>query len=283
MNKFICLVVLLLSGLSSQAQFKLEKPVFSGVYFQWGYNRDWYSKSDIRLRDGDKYDITIYDVVARDKPDFSYYKDHPFDITIPQNSYRVGVYLNKEHTHAIEINYDHAKYVQVDHQTLRMKGHIKGKPVDADTNLGNYLIHVEHTNGANFYHLNYVGQRELWHSKKKDRTLATGIWKAGGGVVIPKSFIIAFYEKLDNKFKVAGYIFSAEAGFRIYPGKHFFLEATAKGGYANYLNALGVGTGRVSHDFWYGEVVGLVGYDMSFNFLKRKPKMVEGSSPEVGP
>src|SRR5690606_18441580 len=112
--------------------------------------------------------------------------------------------------HAIEINYDHAKYVQVDSQTLRMKGHINGQPIDADTNLGKYLVHVEHTNGANFYHLNYVGQTELWHYKKKDRTLATAIWKAGAGVVIPKSFIIAFYEKLDNKFIIAGYIFSAE-------------------------------------------------------------------------
>ncbi|MCB0697234.1 MAG: hypothetical protein KDC07_07705 [Chitinophagaceae bacterium] len=279
MNKFICLVALLLSGFSSQAQFKLEKPVFSGIYFQWGYNRDWYSKSDIRLRDGDKYDITIYDVVAKDKPDFSYYKDHPFDITIPQNSYRIGFYLNKKHTHAIEINYDHAKYVQVDNQTLRMKGQIGGKQVDADTNLGQYLIHVEHTNGANFYHLNYVGQTELWHGKKNDRTMATAVWKAGAGVVIPKSFIIAFYQKLDNRFKVAGYIASVEAGFRFYPLKHLFLEATGKSGFANYLDALGVGTGRVSHHFWYGEVVGLVGYDMSLNFLKRKPKTAQDLKP----
>src|SRR5690606_30185256 len=115
MNKLLGLVILMLSWVSSEAQLlKLEKPVFSGMYFQWGYNRNWFTKSDIRLNDGENYDITIYDVVAKDKPDFSYYKDHPFDITIPQNSYRIGVYLNKKHTHAIEINYDHAKYVQVD-------------------------------------------------------------------------------------------------------------------------------------------------------------------------
>lgn len=285
MNKYFGLMILMMSWVSSEAQmFKIKKPVFSGIYFQWGYNRDWYTKSDIRLRDGDKYDITIYDVVAKDKPDFSYYKDHPLDITIPQNSYRIGMYLNKEHTHAIEINYDHAKYVQVDGQTLRMKGHIGGKAVDADTNLGNYLIHVEHTNGANFYQLNYVGQTELWHNKKKDRAIATAVWKAGAGVVIPKSFIIAFYEKLDNRFKVAGYVGSVEVGLRLYPGKHFFFEATGKGGYANYLNALGVGTGRVSHNFGFAEVIGLVGYDMSLNFLKKKNKtMGEGLAPEVGP
>lgn len=276
MYKFTPLVIVILFSQAVNAQFlKLEKPKFSGIYFQWGYNRDWYTKSDIRISDGDKTDITIYDVVAKDKPDFSYYKKHPFDITIPQNSYRIGVYLNKKHTHAIEINFDHAKYVQVDNQTLRMKGQINGAPVDADTNLGQYIVHVEHTNGANFYHLNYVGQKELWRHKKKNRALATAVWKAGGGVVIPKSFVVLFYEKLDNKYNVAGYVFSGEAGFRLYPFRNFFVEATAKGGYANYLNALGVGNNKVSHSFGYFEVIGLVGYDMSLNFLRKKKPVQE--------
>lgn len=242
------------------------------MYFQWGYNRDWYTKSDIRFKDGDKYDFTIYDVVAKDQPDFDYFKEHPLDITIPQNSYRIGVYLNKQRTHAIEINYDHAKYVQVDNQTLLMKGHINGEAVNEYRNMGHYYVHMEHTNGANFYHLNYVGQTEIWHNHKKNRPWATAVWKAGGGVVIPKSFVILFYEKLDNKFSVAGYIFSGEAGVRFYPFKNFFLEATGKGGYANYVNALSVGTGHMSHDFWYGEVIGLVGYDINLGFLQKKDK-----------
>ncbi|MCB0699529.1 MAG: hypothetical protein H6551_06875 [Chitinophagales bacterium] len=274
MRSVIIFLSVLLTAAQANAQFlKLDKPVFSGMYFQWGYNRDWYSKSDIHFSNGNKYDFTIYDVVAKDKPDFSTFKEHPLDITIPQNSYRIGVYLNKKHTHAIELNYDHAKYVQVDHQTLRMKGHINGKPVDVDTNLGNYVVHVEHTNGANFYQINYVGMSEIWHNKNKNRPWATAVWKAGGGIVIPKSFIILFYQKLDNKFHVAGYMFSGELGSRFYPFKNLFLEATVKGGYANYLNSLAVGDdGRISHSFWFGEVIGCVGYDMSFGFLKKKNK-----------
>lgn len=271
MRKYIILVLILLGCFDVKAQFlKLQKPKFSGIYFQWGYNRNWFTKSDVRFTNGSTYDFTVYDMVATDKPDFSYYKKNPWDITIPQNSYRIGMYLNPKRTHAIEINYDHAKYVQVDNQVLRMKGHINGTPVDVDTNLAQYVVHLEHTNGANFYHLNYVGQKEIWHNHKKNRPWATAVWKAGAGVVIPKSFVILFYEKLDNKFTIAGYIFSGEAGFRFYPFRNFFLEATAKGGYANYVNALGVGTGRVSHDFWYGAVVGLIGYDMSLGFLQKK-------------
>lgn len=265
---FVTFIIGLLFVTQANAQVNIPKPSFGGVYFQWGYNRNWYTKSDIRISDGDNYDFTLYDVEAVDKPDFGYWKEHPFDITIPQNSYRVGVYLNEKRTHAIELNYDHAKYVQVDSQTLRMKGFIGDKQINTDTNLLRYIVHVEHTNGANFYHLNYVGQTELLHSKKWNKPRATAIWKAGGGVVIPKSYIVLFYEKLDNRYKVAGYIFSAEVGLRFYPFKNFFLEATAKGGYANYVNALGLGTGRINHDFWYGAVVGLVGYDVSLNFLR---------------
>lgn len=265
---------MMLWSATAQAQIlRLQKPQFGGIYFQWGYNRDWYTKSDIHLKGAD-YDFTIYDVVAKDKPDFSSFKNTPWDITIPQNSYRLGVYLNKKRTHAIEINYDHAKYVQVDNQVLRTKGNMKGKEVDSFIDYGHYLVHVEHTNGANFYHLNYVGQAELLHNKKRNSPWATAIWKAGAGVVIPKSFVILFYEKLDNKFHVAGYILSGEAGVRFYPFKNLFLEATLKGGYANYVDALAIGDGKISHDFMYAEVLGMVGYDMSLGFLQKKKKTI---------
>lgn len=271
MRRILVFAVCLLLVSDVSAQFlKFQKPSFNGIYFQWGYNRDWYTKSDIHISNGSNYDFTIYDVQALDKPDFSAFKNNPLDITIPQNSYRIGVYLNKKRTHAIEINYDHAKWVQIDKQTLRMKGVFDGKQVDEDVFLGNYLVHVEHTNGANFYQLNYVGQTELLHNEKKNSPRATAIWKIGGGVVIPKSFIILDYQKLDNKFKIAGYVFSFEAGTRFYPLKNLFLEATVKGGYANYLNALALGGGRISHDFGFVEIIGMVGYDMSLNFLRKK-------------
>ena len=92
--------------------------------------------------------------------------------------------------------------------------------------------------------------------------------------VIPKSFVILFYEKLDNKFHVAGYILSGEAGVRFYPFKNLFLEATLKGGYANYVDALAIGDGKISHDFMYAEVLGMVGYDMSLGFLQKKKKTI---------
>lgn len=273
MRKVLLAVIIIATAIQANAQFlKFEKPSYNGFYFQWGYNRDIYSKSDIQFK-GSNYDFTIYDVRAKDQPDFAAFRNNPLDITIPQNSYRLGFYLNKDRTHAIEINYDHAKYVMRDYETLRVKGQIYGNPIDKDTFVHRYFAHVDHTNGANFYMLNYVGQKEILTGKTTGRRMATVLWKLGGGVVIPRSDVIVLGKQLDNKFHVAGYVFGAEAGLRFYPLKNLFMEATVKGGFANYLNSLGVGDGKLSHHFFFGEVIGMVGYDINIGMKKKRARL----------
>ncbi len=46
---------------------KKEKGSF---YFAWGYNKDWFSKSDIHFesKGKDNYSFTILNVMAKDKP-----------------------------------------------------------------------------------------------------------------------------------------------------------------------------------------------------------------------
>ncbi|MBL7717618.1 MAG: hypothetical protein JNL72_02180 [Flavipsychrobacter sp.] len=240
------------------AQLFARKPVYSGMYFQWGYNRDKYSRSTIRFTDHD-YDFTLHNVRASDQPDFKAFRTNPIDITIPQNSVRLGFYLNEAHTHAIELNFDHAKYVMDKYQRAYMTGELGGRQYNGDTVLAPWFVKFEHTNGANFLLLNYVGQHELLRSKK--RKLASVVWKAGAGVVVPRSDVRIGLRRTDNRYHIAGYIGGLEGGLRFYPLRNLFMEATAKGGYANYCNVLTVGTGKASHDFWFGEVVGLVGYD----------------------
>lgn len=259
-------LIFCLAASASGAQW-IRKPVFSGIYLQWGYNRNIFSPSDLHFSNGDKYNFTVHKAKAHDQPDFEGFWEAPLDITIPQNSYRIGIYLNPEHTHAIEINFDHAKYVMEKNQRARVTGTINGEPVDADTVINPWFLSFEHTNGANFYHINYVGQDWLWHGKKHMK--ASAVWKIGAGIVVPRSDVTIMGRKLDNKFHVAGYIASAEAGLRFYPLKDFFLEATGKGGFANYLDVLTVEQGKARHHFWYGEIIGLIGYDLNFR-KKRK-------------
>lgn len=271
-NIWLALCLLLTTGTAEAQLFR--KPIIYGMYLQWGYNRDKFSKSDIHFTKPGEYDFTIHDAVAHDKPDFEAFWEAPLDVTIPQNSFRIGFYLKPDKTHAIEINFDHAKYVVQDYQRVRMTGSIGDRQYDQDTTLIPYFMHFEHTNGANFYHINYVGQHILKYSKK-NFIRATAIWKAGAGIVVPKSDIILMGKRLDNRYHVSGYIVSGEAGIRYYPFKKFFLEATVKGGFANYLDVLTVEGGKAHHKFTYGEVVGLIGYDINFRKKRKAQEPIE--------
>ena len=267
--RYACLALLLLLSNPVSAR-KIPKPHITGIYLQWGYNRNKFTKSDLHFKKGSDYDFTIHNAKAHDSPDFGSFISSPIDITIPQNSYRIGAYLNKEHTWAFEINFDHAKYVVPEPQRLRVTGQIYGTPIDQDSTITSKFVHLEHTDGANFYHFNYVHQNVVLRTRKTGRVLATVLGKVGAGFVMPRSEVIMFGQKLNNKYHIAGYIVSAEAGSRIYPFRNFFLEANVKAGYANYLNALAVEGGKLSHKFGYLEVIGLIGYDINFPIGRKK-------------
>jgi hypothetical protein len=66
---------------------------------------------------------------------------------------------------------------------------------------------------------------------------------------------------------VAGYNVSAEGGFRYYPLKRFFLEATGKTGYVRYVNALAntpsMKGNRATHGFTYLEGIMTLGFEVN--------------------
>lgn len=267
MRRLFLFLILVGSVISANAWPKAK---FSGMYLQWGYNRDVYSRSDLHFSNGDQYNFTIHQAKAVDQPDFRGFWETPLDITIPQNSYRIGFYLNADHSSALEINFDHAKYVVNDEQYLRVSGQIHGEPIDQDTIIYRHFVHFEHTNGANFYHINYVRQKFLIEGKNFGKL--SYVLKGGAGVVVPRSDVTIMDHRLDNKYHVAGYIVSAEAGLRYYPWRNFFLELNAKGGFANYLNVLTVEGGKAHHHFWYGEMIGLIGYDLNLGHPRVRPE-----------
>jgi hypothetical protein len=239
--------------------------LFKGMYLQWGYNTEWYTKSTIHFRDvvnGVNHNFTIYKALAHDRNDLDAITKNPVEISIPQYNYRIGFYLNNEHTKAIEINYDHAKYIVYNNQLLHAKGTIGTTYFDKDTVFSKSDLQFEHTNGANFYQINYVRQYVL--KRNGARPLFTGLWKAGAGILIPKTDVTLSGKRVDNKFHIAGYCMGTEGGARWYFGKKWFLEGTAKTGFANYTNALAAGGGRVNHNFGYFELIGTVGYDIKF-------------------
>lgn len=263
MKKYLLGVLLLQFATSSFAQ--KNKKLFNGMYLQWGYNTEWYTKSTIHFNtsvNGVPHNYTIYKAKAHDRNDLDAIVKKPIEISVPQYNYRIGFYLNAKKTKAVELNFDHTKYIVYDNQKLRAKGYIGTTTFDKDTAFSVNDMHFEHTNGANFYQINYVSQHLL--KQKNNRPQFTFLWKAGAGILIPKTDVTLSGKRIDNKFHIAGYCFGVEAGSRWYFAKKWFLEGTAKTGFANYTNSLAIDNGKVSHKFGYFELIGTVGYEINF-------------------
>jgi hypothetical protein len=242
---------------------------FKGMYLQWGYNVETYTHSNIHFRMSNGDDFILHHARAHDKNDFHDLYKEPSEISIPQYNYRIGFYLDTKHSKAVEINFDHAKYVVTDGQTVHVTGTIDGVHVDGDSVLNPAtFLHFEHTDGANWLHINYVRLYSLAYTKSHSRTLLTGLWKAGAGINIPRTDFTWRGDRLNNNFHVAGYNVSAEGGFRFYPLKNFFIEGTAKTGYVRYVDALANTTttkgNRASQGFMYLEAIATLGFQFKF-------------------
>lgn len=265
-NSFLAVILFFLNAVSyGQTHNRWIK----GMYFQWGYNREWYTKSDLHFTLSNGSNFTIHNVSATDKPDFEAIYNRPTEISFPQYNYRIGFYLNEKKTKAIELNFDHSKYVVTDFQKAHVTGTIEGVTVDGDSILNPAtFLHVEHTDGANWLHINYVQQHPILISAKKARPVLNLIWKAGAGINIPRTDFTWKNDRYNNCFHIAGYNVSVEGGARWYFSKKFFLEGTGKTGYVKYLNALanteGMSNNSFSHDFEYFEIIGTIGYDLMF-------------------
>lgn len=246
------------------------------VYGAWGYNRDWYSKSNIRFQNNNPqlingrsytYDFTIYNAKASDRPDFDKIKD-VVNITIPQFGFRIGYLFNNIKDFGIELNYDHTKYVVNEYQKVRIKGQINGEYMDKDTILDpDNFLRFEHTDGANFWMINVVKRWKVIESK--DHRFNIGwVIKPGAGIVYPRTAVKLFGNYINNNWKISGIVAGVETGIRTEFFKNGFIEFTGKGVYANYINALvqDRGNGKASHDFWAAEAILSLGYQ--FNIKK---------------
>lgn len=231
-------------------------------YFSWGYNKDYFSKSNLHFKNhgSDEYDFTLYNVKAVDRPGFDKILTYMLrgDLAIPQYVYRVGYYFNNKKDLGVEINFDHTKYVMLDYQTARIKGQIRGEQMDKDTLINPAFLRFEHTNGGNFLMFNLLKRQNLFKSDNQKHWLGA-IVKPGAGIMIPKTDISLFGTHLDNRFHIAGWLTGVEAGLR-YDVKHFFVEPTIKGSFVNYSDVLTIGSGRANHHFWCFEIILSAGF-----------------------
>ena len=262
------LIILFISG-STTSIAQNKSNFINGMYIQWGYNKEWYTRSNIHFNMSNGNNFTLHNARAHDRPDLDAVLKTPTQISIPQYNYRIGFYLNKKQSRSVELNFDHAKYIVTQGQKVHVTGSIDKMQVDGDSVLDyNRFLNLDHTDGANWLHINYVQQHNLLQTKKIKRQLINLIWKAGAGINIPRTDFTWRGDRLNNKFHVAGYNFALEGGARIYPLKKIFFEFTSKTGYVKYVNALANTTtetgNKVKHSFGYIELIGTLGVDIKF-------------------
>lgn len=231
------------------------------IYFSWGYNKDWFTHSTIHLSDPTGYDFELLHVTAHDRPNFNRIDETISHLAIPQYNYRIGYYFKNKPNSGLELNFDHTKYVMDDNQTVHLKGRIRTTWFDQDTLVTPAFLHFEHTNGANFFLLNYFHDWTIINKKLFQLDL---IGKAGIGVVVPKTDVTIFGTRLDNKFHLAGWLLGTEGAARFTFFNHLYVEASAKTCLADYVNVLVIGTGHAHHAFGSLEAIGNVGYSFSF-------------------
>lgn len=276
MKTFITILLSLLCF----ASFSQTETVSSGTvtakkkkgnfYGTWGYTRAWYSNSDIHFVDRSNkyheatgryndYDFTIYNAKATDRPDFDAIKD-VVNITIPQFVVHAGYYFNNKKDFGIEVNYDHTKYVVTNYQKVHIKGTFNGNYVDQDTILDPAnLVHFEHTDGANFWMVNFIKRWKLYEPSKNFNV--GFVVKPGAGIVYPRTDVTMFGERLNNNWHIAGWIVGVESGLRVEFLKHGVFEFVGKGVYADYRKCLvlGKGNGTANHHFFAAQLTMTLG------------------------
>jgi len=210
------------------------------IYAFWGWNRGWYSDSDIHFT-GDNYDFTLNDVEAKDRQ--SKLGIDPFlnlgRITIPQTNFRIGYFINDKID--ISIGVDHMKYVMVSVQETEITGNINsnagydGSYINNDLTITEDFLKFEHTDGLNYLNAEITYNQNLLdvfrinlNPNKIELNYLVGF---GIGVMMPRSNVTLMDFTRYDEFHFAGYGFAAKTGLNLTFYKHFFIRTEYKAGF----------------------------------------------------
>lgn len=220
------------AGAQTGTQKKSKKKEF---YFSWGYNTEWYTKSTIKIDQPSlNNSYSFIDVKGHDHKgwDEGLFK---LALSIPQYNYRLGLFLNNKKDLALEINFDHTKFIFAD-QGAHLKGTLGGRSVDSIIifNKANGFYYYLN-NGANFLLFNIV-KRWHQHTSKNGNVKIDLLGKAGIGPVIPHVQNSLFGQANDPQFQFGGWNVGVEGTVKATFFNYFYLEYCNKIDYARYSN-----------------------------------------------
>jgi len=239
-------------------------------YFSWGYNKEFWSNSDIHVsQPGLGNDFTIHYVQGQDELQRA--SDiFNTDLFGPQYNIRIGRFITD--TFGVELNFDHTKYSTIIGQTANVTGLIGGLPVDSAHQLSASYFSEELHNGANHLMINAVYRYPLIGKTNETSSLAF-IGKAGAGLMLPHTTDTILGntnnvgdKTLSNSFgltngwwQLNGWTAGTELGFRYVIWKPVYLELTDKIAYS-YLGDLPAYMGTIQQSLWMNEIILSVGF-----------------------
>lgn len=241
LNKFTLPLLLIILFVDTTNVIAQEETSNKGkIYAFWGWNRGWYTNSDIHFK-GDNYNFTLNDVEAKDRqsafgidPYFN-----PTRITIPQTNLRIGYFINNHID--ISIGVDHMKYVMVSVQETEISGSINDETIydgsyDNDKfQINKPFLQYEHTDGLNYLNVEITRNDDLLKLLKvnlnPNKFQLNTLVGFGIGAMMPKSNVTLWNNQRNDDFHFAGYGFSGKIGLNATFFKYFFLRSEYKVGF----------------------------------------------------
>lgn len=211
-------------------------------YAHWGWNRSYYSDSDIHFK-GDDYNFTLKGASASDRPSevgFDPYL-HPLELTTPQTNFKIGYFFTDNYS--VTFGFDHMKYIMDQYQTAIIDGYIAsgsehdGTYDDEAISLNQYdsdgnptLLEFEHSDGLNYINVE-INNFDNLYSFTSNLKLSR-IFGAGIGLMIPKTNATLLENARHDDFHISGWGSHIKAGLELSYTK-YFMRSEVKTGYIN--------------------------------------------------
>lgn len=277
MKTIIALLFFILFSVTISAQESTNEQMNrKGTFFAyWGWNRSFYTNSDIHFA-GKDYDFILKDIVAKDR-------QSPFNLrtyfnltsfTIPQYNFRFGYYFHDKYQ--ISFGADHMKYVMVSEQTAKINGHIENSGTNYDGDYENedfvvakdFLL-FEHTDGLNYENIEVRRFDALFTRKNFVFSVNEGF---GIGILLPRTNATLMNNRRYDQFNFAGYGFAAVASVNFTFFKYFFIQPEFKGGFIHMpdIRTTSNKVDRASQYFWFSQYNVVFGGNFRFDGKKKK-------------
>ena len=241
-RKYILLLSLTFLTIFCFSQTEDKKGRKGDISFLWGWNRGWYSNSNIHFI-GSDYNFTLNDVVGRDsqtKFDPAIYF-HPKWVTIPQTNCRIGYFITDNYE--ISIGLDHMKYVVQQGQKVHISGEINIAEdtiyngiydndeieIEYDFQEKDGFLAFEHSDGVNYINIEYRRFDNILTFGSFGVNLTEGI---GVGFLLPRTNASVLGHERHDQYHLAGYGLNSVIGINI-NFKRYFIQSEIKGGFMN--------------------------------------------------